>query len=319
MKKIASLVAVLAVAFMTYGLTAVPTKANFPDGMDAWADGVFAFSQGTRADGSAVPAEFSDPWQALGVAEGLDPVAVVPATSMVHLGYKGQVTLKFDSTIVNKPGKDFRVIALRNPNKRAAKPSATVAVSENCWKFRIVGTISQDASFDLGLYRYAKCVQITDRSNRRAFAADSMGFALDGVMVLNSTNDQPWIGQVNDSRFWRIDDNAENDLWLDHSLKSGRGEASGFCNSLWDQAITLHNNYVMNPSSDGTAFQSTYFSTVGKSSFDGQSIEQLHTYFTTFTCTNVTHRQPSMRNLLVQLTALNKGKSLWVASTPVTP
>lgn len=317
-KSLAVLVAIMTMA-SSLGISN-QASANFPDGDGAWADSVVSFLPKTQADGIAIPSDNQNAWQALGPSEW-DGVTPTPAGAGVALGFRGQITLKFDNAIVNTKGKDFRVYTIHdgtNPfvigNKKYMKYRAKVQVSQNCWNWKTVGVITSDTSLDLGSLTWANCVQITDQSWKQYYYPEATGFRLESVQALHSTTDNPWAGQTFDSRWWKIDDDRTNDVWQDKSLIRRTG--TGFCQNLWSEAITFHNNFTKNSVSDDTAFEHVVYNTSGRSPVDGMSMTQIHDRLIGMTCDKNSPRDPFLNKLTNALYRISKGRDLWV-QTPI--
>jgi hypothetical protein len=319
-KAIAALVA--AVTLVTSLGLPLNVSANFPDQTGAWADNVVSFLPQGQADGGAISADLQNAWQALGASEwdGVNPIS---ATAGVTLGFKGQVTLKFDNAILNTPGKDVRIFTIHdgtNPFKIGTKSyykyRAKIEASQNCWNWKTIGYITGDTSLELGGLNWANCIQITDVSWRQYYYPTATGFRLESVQALHSTADTPWLGQVSDTRWWRIDGDTSNDTWMNQSINRPTG--TYFCRDLWIQAITFHNNYVTNPTYNGAPFQSAVYNTAGRSLWDGKSMTQIHDTLATMTCTKETPKSAAMRQLRYHLLRINKGRDLWTPAT-VTP
>lgn len=290
-------------------------SANFPDGDGAWADAVVSFLPKPQADGNAIPSDLQNAWQALGPSEW-DGVTPTATSAGVVLGFKGQVTLKFDNAIVNTKGKDFRVYTIHdgtNPfvigKKSYYKYRAKVEVSQNCWNWKTVGVISGDASLDLGPLNWANCVQITDISWKQYYYPTATGFRLESVQALHTTTSKPWAGQTYDIRWWKIDGDATNDVWQGKSLIKRTG--TGFCQNLWSEAITFHNNFVTNSVHEGTFFQDAVYNTAGRSPVDGMSMTQIHDRLEGMTCNSASPRDPFMNKLTNALYRISKGRDLW--------
>lgn len=320
MKKLFTSLAIGAVVLTSTFVAPQPVSANFPDDGGAWADEVFSFLPKLDRTGQLIPAEYQNAWQALGPAEG-DGTTVIPATAGVALGIRGQVTLKFTNTILNTRGNDLRIVAVndgsptRNSRRQLLpRPSIRVEASKDCWRWSTIAFITGTASVNLGSLSWAKCIQLTDRTNTRIATNQPYGFRIDGVQALHTSTNTPWLGQVHDTRWYAIDDNRENDSWQGRTI---RPAGNSFCQSLWNQLIPFHNNWTENPTYNGVAFRDATYDTISRSSWDGKTMDQIHEQFSSFTCTSLTIRDPKMRNLVQQLTRINKGIDLWIVPAPV--
>lgn len=325
-KKIFATLAVVTMLSGSFLTNVNPASANFPDDSGAWADQVFSFLPGKTASGTDVPADQQNAWQALGVAEG-DSQAIISPTSGVSLGFGGQLTIKFTNTIRNEKGADLRIVATNDGSptvidrKPVPQPLLRVQASQNCWKWYTIAYVRGDKEINLGALTWASCIQITDVSNVKSFMPknpkspqypDAVGFKIDGIQALHTTVNTPWTGTVHDLRWYKIDDSKDNDVWQGHSIKVNMPRQLGYCRSMWDQIITFHNNWTENNVSNGVFFRDAVYDSVGHSQWDGTSMDDLNTYFSTFTCDLTAARDPHIRNLYGQLLRINKGLDLWV-------
>jgi hypothetical protein len=169
LKKAAAAAAVLmALPFMVH-----TAHAAAPDGMGPWADTVVSTAQGLRKDGSAVPAQRSDPTSMLGVAEN-DTVD----GHFYSLGFGGTATLGFDNGISS----GVFVVEATPPNNPSE--SVGVAVSEDNVHYYSAGTVSDDGTVavpNVGLCVHY--VRLTDQTNPAAFGDTADGYDVDGVMA----------------------------------------------------------------------------------------------------------------------------------------
>ena len=325
-KKIFAVMALVTMLSGSFLTNAAPASANFPDGTGAWADQVYSFLPGKTAGGTTIPADQQNAWQALGEAEGVSQTIISP-TSGVSLGFRGQLTVKFTNSILNAPGADLRIVSVHDGaptvinKKRVPLPTLRVQVSQNCWKWYTVGIIHGDRDVNLGSLHWASCVQITDISSMSAFMPkssratrypDAVGFKIDGIQALHTTANTPWLGTVHDTRWFKIDDSTANDTWKGYSIKTHSRRNLGFCNSFYDQAITFHNNWIENNVYNGVFFRDAVYNTIGRSKWDGMTVDEIHTYINGLTCNLTAARDPKVRNLYSQLARINKGLDLWV-------
>jgi len=318
MRKIMSIASLAVLVAASLLGTPRAADANFPDGATgAWADQVGWYLPGLTRGGEALSGDVTNPWQALGVAESAEPEIVIPASSAVSLGFRGKLMVKFDNTLINTAGNDLRIVAARveNPDlyrgQKLNQGTVLVEASQNCWKFYPIARVTGSRSIDLKI-RWAKCIQITDLTSKGYRSAESDGYTLDGILALHTIVDQPYSGTLYDSRYWTINESTEDDTWLNHTLKSYRGEPTGFCNAIWDQAIAFNNNWNMNSvDGNGVAFQDVYFSTFGKSMYDGVTMSELRAQLETMTCNRRSHIDRGMSSLYRMLRQVNKGYYLF--------
>lgn len=297
-------------------LIASPVRAIDGDGSGPWVDQtLYTGVIGTLKNGQPIPAELHDPWNGGGVAEGFtDPTAIIPDNAGYALGYGGQVTYAFANTVLNQPGPDIQIFSVHDANFFAKRhigyERVKVQVSQDGWTWHTIRAKGTgDMTLELGgTLKWARYIQLTDRTDPKytKFSEDSNGYNLDGILALHSTADIPWIGEMHDMRFWRIDDNQANDEWLGHSIV--KREPYPFCDNFWNQAVTLHNNWEANPTVGDISLQDTFFYTLGKSTFDGMPMTDLMEYVTNFQCDKLSSRDKEIVRLYTYIKKLNSNK-----------
>lgn len=318
MRKIMSIASLAVLVAASLLGTPRSADANFPDGATgAWGDQVGWYLPGLTRGGEALDPGVTDPWQSLGVAESAEDAVTIQAGSAVSLGFKGKVMVKFENTLINTAGADLRIVSARveTPDvyrgRKLNQGTVLVEASQNCWKFYPIARVVGSRSIDLKI-RWAKCIQLTDITPKAYRASTSDGYSLDGIQALHTIADQQFTGTIYDHRFYEINESSDDDMWQGHSLKSARGEATGFCNAIWDEAIGFNNNWNLNSvDGNGAAFQDAYFSTFGKSMYDGLSMADLHTQLETMTCNRRSHIDKGMASLFKMLKQVNKGYYLF--------
>ncbi len=164
--------AILAAFALVTSLFSSRVLAATPDGLGPWADNVVSTAQGLRKDGSAVPAERSNPDAMLGVAED-DTVS----EHFYSLGFGGTATLGFENGISSG------VVVVEATNLGYPTEHLKVEVSTNGTTFVDAGTISQDG--EVSVPRGIGCVKwvrVTDASNPADFVDGSAdGYDVDGI------------------------------------------------------------------------------------------------------------------------------------------
>lgn len=143
---------------------------------DEWADHVVSYTPGPD-----VPAERSNPNQALGVAENNDTI------NFVSLGVNGELVLEFDNFIENGSGDDIQVFETTYNNSSCASYPEYIHVyasqDGNNWVSLGSGCQEGDPTFDLGVLPWAKYVKLVDENS-----TTPDGFDVDGVKALHCLN-----------------------------------------------------------------------------------------------------------------------------------
>lgn len=165
----------VALGAVVAGLTlATPVSAAAPDGIGPWSDGVAVVNQGMKKNGSPVLPERSDPWQALGLAEGTQDTG-----TFYSLGMGGDITLAFQNGVssgtfvVESTWTDFWY-----PTE-----TAKVEVSVDGLSYQEIGNVTKEhgqVEIPEGI-GCALFVRITDTSNPDLFEPTADGFDVDGV------------------------------------------------------------------------------------------------------------------------------------------
>lgn len=187
--------------------------------MDAWADAVISFHQGTRKDGTPVLAERSHPEKALGEAENNDTI------NFVSLGFSnptgdtqtGELILGFDNYILNGPGADIEVVetSYGSPSDSAYPETVELFVSQNgsTWVSLGMGIQDEMFSFENGstVLPWAKYVKLIDRSDKSKFGGSSTtdGYDVDGVRAIYSGAEECSI----DNTVLISGEKTANELW----------------------------------------------------------------------------------------------------------
>lgn len=142
---------------------------------------VIEFIQGTKKNGSAIPANRSDANKALGMPERTDQMV------FVSLGYGGSLTLAFDGSIPNGPGADIEIVETSFNTTTCAqyKEYADVYVSQDGDNWFFAKTVCKFDGFvdisDAGDFDYVNYVRIV---NNDELTKTPDGFDVDGVVAI---------------------------------------------------------------------------------------------------------------------------------------
>jgi len=180
----------------TIGVSGNNTTYNFERGpgavvvapCDAYADQVTSFNQGNRKNNSDVPANRSNPAEALG-APGAG------STVFVTLGFSGSIVLHFDNHIINGAGPDVRIyessLAQNYPLERAQ-----VFASQTGTGWTLIGTADNSdncnctqntTDLDLGALPSARYIRLVDTTNPALHSNTADAFDLNSVQALNNS------------------------------------------------------------------------------------------------------------------------------------
>lgn len=147
------------------------------------ASSVAATAQGKRKNGTNVLPDRSDPTKALGLPQSTGAAFDTPviANSFYSLGFDaGKLTLGFTNFIVNGPGNDITVYEVTGgppyPDEKVL-----VEASQDNITYVVLGTLTKDASIDLGILPWAKYVRLTEASNKALFESTADGYDVDAV------------------------------------------------------------------------------------------------------------------------------------------
>ena len=140
------------------------------------------YVEGTRSNGSMLPANRTDANKALGPPENDDTM------NFVSLGYGGSITLCFGGAVLNDAGDDLEIVetSFGNPSCGGYPEYADIEVSQdgNTWYF--LETICLDGAVDISdapvALAYINYVRI---SNNDGLTQTSDGYDVDGVNVLS--------------------------------------------------------------------------------------------------------------------------------------
>jgi hypothetical protein len=159
---------------------------------------VVSFDQGTRKNGSAVAASRSIAENALGAPQGGNFI------NFVSLGFGGELVLKFDYVVFDNPGNDLLLVETTYNNQVCATypEKAMVEGSLDGVNWTVLAEeVCLDGEIDINAAGAIQYVRIKDRSMASDFSGSADGFDVDGIVVINSCNDE---SAVEDAR------NADN-------------------------------------------------------------------------------------------------------------
>lgn len=147
---------------------------------------VINFTQGLRKNGTPVISSRSNPSNALGLPQGTENV------NFVSLGFGGQITLKFDYTVFNIDGFDFKITETTygNPQCPQYPEQALIEVSMDGFMWTTLGVYCLDAMIELGDVNCFQYIRITDRSRSSAFGPTADGYDVDGVFSFQNCGPQ---------------------------------------------------------------------------------------------------------------------------------
>lgn len=155
-------------------------KAQCEQGNE-WADEVVSFNQGLASDDNSVAPEYSDPNQALGVAEDDETI------NFVSLGLNGELILSFENLIENGIGDDIEVreTTYGNPSCNDYPEQVQLYASQDGVNWEDLGIGCLDATFDLGSLAWAQYVKLVDQTNLSDFDGLVDGYDVDGVRAIH--------------------------------------------------------------------------------------------------------------------------------------
>jgi len=147
-----------------------------------------SFNQGKRKDGNDVAGSRSNPDNALGMPQGGDVI------NFVSLGFGGDIVLKFDYVIFDNPtDNDLLIVETTYNNEVCGTYPEKVMVEgsldgEN-WVV-LTEELCLDGEVDINAAGAIQYIRIKDRSMASQFSNSADGYDVDGVVVINSCNDE---------------------------------------------------------------------------------------------------------------------------------
>jgi hypothetical protein len=146
-----------------------------------------SFNQGDRKDGNDVAGSRSNPDNALGMPQGGDVV------NFVALGFGGEIVLKFNYVVFDNPlANDLSIIETSYNSPSCDNYPEKVMVEgsldgEN-W-ITLTEELCLDGEVDINAAGAIQYIRIKDRSMASQFSNSADGYDVDGVVVINSCND----------------------------------------------------------------------------------------------------------------------------------
>lgn len=143
---------------------------------------VISATQGKRSNGTDVLAERSVESAMLGTPDGVNADG-----GFYSLGFGGEVIIKMDGGILNRPGNDLKLFetSFGQPACDAYPEYADIYVSTDMNSWTYVGQVCQDGEFDIAPLDYIMYVKIVDASNPGDFNAVVDGYDIDGIQCIN--------------------------------------------------------------------------------------------------------------------------------------
>lgn len=154
---------------------------------DCWAGcvgmEVISYTQGLRSNGTPVEASRSDVSKVLGTPDGINAPG-----GFYSLGFGGEIIIKMDGGIINRPGNDLRIFetSFGSPSCSSYPEHANVYVSSDFLSWTPVGTVCQDGEVDIAPLDYILYVKIVDASNAAGFSGVVDGYDLDGIQCIST-------------------------------------------------------------------------------------------------------------------------------------
>jgi hypothetical protein len=153
---------------------------------DCWAGclgmEVISATQGKRSNGTDVPADRSVESAMLGTPDGVNAPG-----GFYSLGFGGEVIIKMDGGILNRPGNDLKLFetSFGQPACDAYPEYADIYVSADMLSWTYAGQVCQDGEFDISPLDYIMFVKIVDASNADDFNGVVDGYDIDGIQCIN--------------------------------------------------------------------------------------------------------------------------------------
>lgn len=158
---------------------------------DCWAgclvETVVQTTQGKQSDGTPVATDRSDASKVLGVPDGNNTPGEFYA-----LGFGGEIILKMDGGILNRPGNDLYVYetSFGQPDCNDYPERAEIFVSTDMNSWTSLGIICQDGAVDIAPLDWILYVKVKDVSDPLAFSQVVDGFDLDGIQCIRPQQKQ---------------------------------------------------------------------------------------------------------------------------------
>jgi hypothetical protein len=154
---------------------------------DCWAGcvgmEVVSHTQGMRSNGTPVEASRSDVSKVLGTPDGVNAPG-----GFYSLGFGGEIIIKMDGGILNRPGNDLRIFetSFNSPSCASYPEHAEVYVSSDFLSWHLAGTVCQDGEVDIAPLDFIMYVKIVDVSDPAGFSAVVDAYDLDGIQCISN-------------------------------------------------------------------------------------------------------------------------------------
>ncbi|MBD3202762.1 hypothetical protein GF327_00575 [Candidatus Woesearchaeota archaeon] len=144
-----------------------------------YADSVDTYKPGLNNKGGSISPDRSDSGRALGIPEETDSL------NFASLGFSGELILKFDSAILDKPGFDFKVVetSYGSPSCSAYPEKVHVYASFDKISWKDFGVKCLDSEFDLDGLDKAYYLKLVDATDPDHFSGTVDAYDVDGVIA----------------------------------------------------------------------------------------------------------------------------------------
>ncbi|MCB0819470.1 MAG: T9SS type A sorting domain-containing protein [Bacteroidetes bacterium] len=152
---------------------------------DCWAGctgmEIISVNQGKRSNGTDVPADRSIQSRMLGTPDGVNA-----ADGFYSLGFGGEVIIKMDGGILNRPGNDLKLYetSFGQPACDDYPEHADIYVSPDMVSWAYAGRVCQDGEFDIAPFDWIQFVRIVDVSEASDFSGVVDGYDVDGIQCI---------------------------------------------------------------------------------------------------------------------------------------
>ena len=165
---------------------------------DCWAGcsvgSIVKATQGKQSDGTPVATDRSDSSKVLGIPDGNNTPG-----EFYTLGFGGEIILKMDGGILNRPGNDLYIYetSFGQPDCDDYPEKAEIFVSTDMNSWTSLGIICQDGGVDIAPLDWILYVKVKDVSDPSGFSEVVDGFDLDGIQCIRPQQKQ--VVQKNES------------------------------------------------------------------------------------------------------------------------
>jgi len=162
------------------------------------------------ANPNSIPLSRRNPLNATGVPENNNGTPI----TFTSLGFGGEITLNFDYVVFDNEGPDLFVTetsgSVNYPEKAEFYGSACGSQWVLLGNTEDGSVLTQDGWIDLSGNLYSlKYLRIIDRSKRSQFPANSDGYDVDGITVINGSNCNG--GSNSNARIYQIENNVPDE------------------------------------------------------------------------------------------------------------